>query len=364
MGLAVLGANALTLTAANSYTGGTDVEEGILEVATPAALPGYNVPGMVAVESGATLAVCVGGSNDWNSGASDNIGALLGNATFNAGSFLGIDTTDATSGSFAYNSNISGNQGLEVLGDGTLILGGSNTFGGTTTIATGATLTLSNPLALAESTLDTSGGGSLSFGSLSLATPVILGGLQGSGDLALQNASSGAISLTVGANNAETTFFGSLSGPAGSQLITIDSGTLFLNGNGSPSYAGAIDVAAGTLEAASTSALPGYNVSGQVVVEPGATLAVRVGGCGDWNSGTTDDIGVLLSNATFSTGSFLGIDTSDGYLSYGSDLGGGVSLPLGLVVLGGNTLTLTAANSYTGGTDVRRRNVANQQRRR
>ena len=66
----------------------------------------------------------------------------------------------------------------------------------------------------------------------------------------------------------------------------------------------------------------------------------------------TDDISVLLANATFSTGSFLGIDTTDGDFTYASDIGGGVSSVMGLVKLGENTLTLTTANTYGGETDI------------
>ena len=68
-------------------------------------------------------------------------------------------------------------------------------------------------------------------------------------------------------------------------------------------------------------------------MEPGATLAVCVGGSNDWNVGTSPDISNLLSYATFNTGSFLGIDTGDGDFAYGGDLGGGGLLPLGPVNL-------------------------------
>ena len=71
----------------------------------------------------------------------------------------------------------SGPGGLIKAGSGTLILGASNgpsnTFSGTTLIS-GGTLTLGNSEALLDSTLDTSGAGNLSFGSLTAAT---LGGL-------------------------------------------------------------------------------------------------------------------------------------------------------------------------------------------
>ena len=86
----------------------------------------------------------------------------------------------------------------------------------------------------------------------------------------------------------------------------------------------------------------------------GATLAVMVGGASDWNSGASDDIGTLLGNTAFAGGSSLGIDTTDAYggFTYGGTIADTATGPLGLVVLGENTLTLTAANTYTGGTVV------------
>ena len=98
-----------------------------------------------------------------------------------------------------------------------------------------------------------------------------------------------------------------------------------------------------------------YNSPDKVTVEDGATLAVLVGGSTDWNpNGGTDNIHYLLANANFKTGSYLGIDTGDGDFSYAGDLGYGdaPNLPLGLAVLGGNTLTLAAPNTYSGGTNI------------
>ena len=47
------------------------------------------------------------------------------------------------------------------------------------------------------------------------------------------------------------------------------------------------------------------------------------------------------TNAQFSCGSALGIDTSDGSFVYGSNIADTAGGPLGLVKLGDNTLTLT-----------------------
>ena len=130
----------LTLTGDNSgFNGSIEVTAGAtLEAATPDALGGSSF-GNVSVEKGGTLTVPVGGPGDWNS---SDISTLLQGATFVAGSFLGIDTTD---GSFSYGGLIGGksNDGpdLLVLGDNVLTLDENNTgFTGTIEVTAGATL--------------------------------------------------------------------------------------------------------------------------------------------------------------------------------------------------------------------------------
>ena len=76
--------------------------------------------------------------------------------------------------------------GLVKLGSNALTLSANNTYYGSTLIS-GGTLAVASSLALQNSTLDTSGSGSLSFGSMTAAT---LGGLTGPGTLGLANTSS------------------------------------------------------------------------------------------------------------------------------------------------------------------------------
>ena len=78
--------------------------------------------------------------------------------------------------------------------------------------------------------------------------------------------------------------------------------TLVLSGNNS--YNETI-ISAGTLEAKYPYSLPNNTISGAVIIDQGAMLAIRVGGGSEWNSGQ-DDIGYLLSAMTFPLGSALG----------------------------------------------------------
>ena len=80
-------------------------------------------------------------------------------------------------------------------------------------------------------------------------------------------------------------------------------------------------------------------------VASGATVAVLVGsGTNGW---TTGQIASLLTSGSWAKNAILGLDTSNGNVSYG-----GIVQAVGLTALGVNTLTLTGANTYSGPTTV------------
>ena len=89
--------------------------------------------------------------------------------------------------------------------------------------------------------------------------------------------------------------YDSLSGTMG--LVKIGPNTLILFGTDVNTYTGGTTVAAGTLQAPNTSACR-RTTTYLHRTAPGAVLAVNVGTTGDWNSGSTDDIGTLLNHAT------------------------------------------------------------------
>ena len=146
-----------------------------------------------------------------------------------------------------YAGSIGGNEGLAKLGSGTLTLSAANTYNGVTTVSAG-TLDLSNQNALQNSTLATSGTGGVAFDSSVAGHAFTLGGLSGSGNMTLQDnaATPNAVALTVGGNNASTTYSGVLSG----------AGSLIKSGNGvmtvanSNTYSGATTILGGTLKLA------------------------------------------------------------------------------------------------------------------
>ncbi len=138
---------------------------------------------------------------------------------------------------------LSGPGGLSVAGSGTLTLGVSNSYTGTTLVSNG-TLTLADSNALSGSTFDTTGTGTLNLqggiGGFSF------GGLQGSGNLLMTDAFGNDLALTVGDNNSNTTFSGALSDSNnGGSLTKVGTGTLTLSGTNT--YLGGTTVLDGTL---------------------------------------------------------------------------------------------------------------------
>ncbi|RYD82565.1 MAG: hypothetical protein EOP84_09210, partial [Verrucomicrobiaceae bacterium] len=149
-GLIKKGTGILALTGTNSYSGVTAIQEGTVRFAKQASLynsdPAKWTASNIVVQAGATLALNVGGTGEFT--ASDvAFFAGLGTATggLTNGANLGIDTTNAV-GNFTYTSPIvdgnggSNSLGLTKLGAGTLVLTGSNTYTGSTTIGAGGTL--------------------------------------------------------------------------------------------------------------------------------------------------------------------------------------------------------------------------------
>jgi autotransporter-associated beta strand protein len=167
--------------------------------------------------------------------------------------------------------NSGGASALTMAGSGTLLLSAANTYSGPTTIDAG-TLQLNSALAAKNSTVAVNVNNGLAFGS-GVTAPSI-GGLAGSGNvnLATTDATPLAVVLTVGGNNANTTYSGTLSGSGG--LTKVGAGAMILAG--SNLYSGGTEVEDGTLVAAN-GANGSATGSGNVTLS-GGTLAGGAGG--------------------------------------------------------------------------------------
>ena len=286
---------------------------GVLNIG-PGGISNYYGPEAVNLNGGT-----LGAYASWSSSLSMTIG---GPATVNPqGNVIGLSGA------------LSGTGSLTETGSGTLTLGGGNTFSGRTLIG-GGTLALANGLALQNSTLDTSGTGMLSFTNLTSGT---LGGLQGSGNLALGNTASAGVTLSVGANNANTTFAGALTGSGGS-LGKIGAGMLTLTG--ASSFGGGATVNVGTLQYGVNNALP---TSGAVRIN-NATLDLSA------FSGTVGSVTLAGGTITGNTGATL---TGSSFAVQNGTIAvnlAGASAVLAKTTTG--TVVLSGSNNYGGGTTI------------
>lgn len=344
----------LVLTGTNTYTGDTTVSAGTLQIGD-------------------------GGST----------GSILGDVVVDSGATVGFNRTDSTT----FSGDISGDGGLTQAGAGTLILTGTNSFTGTTTIASGTlqlgdggtsgalsgpilnnaalvfdrsdaltyagaisgmgtltkqgagTLTLTGTnsftgaTTVSAGTLAISGGASLADGArLTVGAGATLslddadetvGSLAGAGTVAL-----GSHTLTAGGDGTSSTFSGTLSGTGG--LTKTGDGTLTLSGTNT--YSGTTTVSAGTLVAQGNDALADFSA---LSVASGATLDLQMTGTkelGAISGGGT----VQLNAATLS----VGADNSSGTFA------GVLSGTGGLTKVGSGTLTLSGDNTYEGTTTL------------
>ncbi len=301
--LTKIGNNTLTLSGANTYSGGTAVNGGFVAISAAGATPG-------SASSLGVVPATVSAAN-----VTLNGGGLLDTASLTLNANRGITLAgngllDATPGvTFTVNGNISGSGGLTVDGGagdtGVLVLDGTNSFSGTTTLSDG-TLTLGSPLALENSTLNYVGG-TLGFGSLTAAT---LGGLTGSASF------TSPVALTIG-NGGATTFTGLISGSG--SLLQAGTGTAILGvgASGGAAFTGGVTVQDGTL---------------------------TLGGVGSMNAGAN----------TIQVGSFHGLQTtttlnvvdSASVTTTGQIVVGQVSGVIANLVVGGGT----GGGSLSGGT--------------
>jgi fibronectin-binding autotransporter adhesin len=222
--LVMAGPGTQILSGTNTYSGGTNINGGVLNFA-PAALP-YNTSPPNITFGGGTL--------QW--AANNTLDVSAGIAPLAAGVSAGVDTNG---NSVTFATPLSGTGGLTKAGAGTLTLPVVETYTGFTTI-TGGTLNLTNAAALQQSNVNVLANNSLTF-SGTAAPASAIGGLSGSGSVNL-----GATVLTVGGNNGNSAYTGGLSG-AGS-LIKTGTGTLSLAG--ANTYSGATNITGGILRIA------------------------------------------------------------------------------------------------------------------
>jgi autotransporter-associated beta strand protein len=203
------GAGTLTLSGANTYTGGTTINGGTLSLAADD----------VMTNSGAILVN--GATFDINS-HSDTVGLVSvssGAVTGTTGVLrIGGFVANNNAGQVIISANLAGSGALTKTGAGTLTLSGSNSYTGTTTIESGATLLIANDYALSGNQLVSNSG------ILMLDTGVVLPALTVSGDVILaSDVNSNGAQLY---NNQVTIATGDMDNPL---TITSENSTILFN---------------------------------------------------------------------------------------------------------------------------------------
>ncbi|MEM6600360.1 MAG: autotransporter-associated beta strand repeat-containing protein, partial [Verrucomicrobiota bacterium] len=238
-GVTKSGAGNVTFTGDNTYSGGTTINAGTLQVGN-------------------------GGTTGSISGDVTNNGTL----TFNR-------SDDVT-----FSNVISGTGGMTKEGSGMLTLSGENTHSGITFINDGV-LRLGNSLALQHSTVSINTIGGLDVNGLDAT----LGGLAGNRNLNL-----GATTLTIGNNNEDSDYSGDISGTG--NLIKIGTGDLELNGDNT--YSGTTTISVGRLTIGDNNLNSLANSA--ATVNAGATLRLE-----DVDENDAVSIGSLAGAGTFLT---------------------------------------------------------------
>jgi fibronectin-binding autotransporter adhesin len=294
------GAGTLVLNAANTYTGGTVVAAGTLQV-----------------------------------GSGNNTGSILGDVATAGGAVLAFDRNDP----YAFAGVVSGAGELRQIGTGTTILTNDNTYTGGTTVSAG-TLQLGNGGTTGSIVGDVANNGVLAF---NRSDTYVFGGLV-SGGGALVQAGPGTTVLTAdnaytgGTTIAQGTLQLGNGGATGAIVGNVaNNGTIVFNRSGAPyTYAGVISGGGQLVQAGpGTTVLTGENTyTGNTAIVAGV-LQLGDGG----NSGSIQ--GDVVDNAA------LSVNRSDTVILPGQITGSGI-----FVQQGPGTTILTGNSTYSGGTAI------------
>ncbi|EAW8025084.1 TPA: autotransporter outer membrane beta-barrel domain-containing protein [Salmonella enterica] len=337
------GDETLTLSGANSYTGGTTISGGTLVASNVEALGtgditdnatlelnaggdfANNIGGTGRVEKSGDDALTLSGSNTYTGGTLISGGTLVANDVNALGT--GDITDNATLALNAvgdFDNAISGSGKVEKSGDDALTLSGSNTYTGGTLISSG-TLVASNVEAL------------------------------GTGDVT-DNAT-----LEL---NTSGTFDNAISGSG----QVVKSGDKMLTLSGANSYSGGTLISDGTLVASNVESLGTgdvtnnatlelntggdftNNISGSGQVVKSGDDALALSGANSYTGGTLISSGTLVATNVDALGSGDVTDNATLELNTGGTFDNAISGSGQVVKSGDKTLTLSGSNTYTGGT--------------
>ena len=339
------GPSTLTLanSAANTYSGGTNIQNGTLVVGAPGALPANSAVSF-GDGSGSSGTLDLGGNAVSLSSLTENAGSnVIGSSgasaaglTFNGGvnssTFNGVikNTLGAGSGTVAL-----------TVASGNLTLGGANTYSGGTNV-TGGTLTLNG--SLAGPNINTSGTGVFniaSTASIPAATLLTNNATTNLGNpnttlATLNGAATGVLNLNGSNLSISTggTYAGAINDGTAPGTLNVPSGNLTLTG--SSNYSGTTTIQSGALLKA--------NHSDSATAPTKTSLGSPSGGNVTIVSGGTLDLGGNTANNTLNFGQKTFLVSGTGTTGAGSIINSGTALEEDAF----NNITLQGDTTFSG----------------
>ncbi|HBM0091392.1 TPA: autotransporter-associated beta strand repeat-containing protein [Salmonella enterica subsp. enterica serovar Tilburg] len=403
------GDDALTLSGANTYTGGTLISDGTLVASNVEALGTGDVTNNATLElnTGGTFDNAISGSGQVVKSGDDVLtlsgansysgGTLISDGTLVASNVEALGTGDVTDDATlelntggTFDNAIGGSGNVVKSGADTLTLSGSNSYTGGTLI-NGGTLVASNVEALGTGDVTNNATLELNTGGDFINNIGGTGRVEKSGDdtltLSGSNTYTGGTLINGGtlvASNVEALGTGDVTDNATLALNTggtfdnaisgsgqvVKSGDETLTLSGTNSYTGGTTISGGSLVATNVEALGTGDVTDNAVLElnTGGDFANNIGGTGSvvksgdetltlsgansYTGGTLISGGTLVATNVEALGTGDVTDNAVLELNTGGTFDNAISGSGQVVKSGDKTLTLSGANSYTGGTTI------------
>jgi len=323
------GAGALTLTAANTFTGGTSVTGGSLFLS--GASNRLSTTGNITINGSGTF-LDLGGNSQTTSGT-----VTLNRGTLQNGILTSTTNAFESNNSILVTAVLDGAVGLNRTGTGDLILSAANTYTGTTSLGGSGKIRINNISSL--------GTGTLSFNGGILELNANLGAIAN----AMTATSGNSFRLDSAPSGFNATFSGNLTGDATNGLIKSGTGGTITLSGANNTFAGDTTINSGRIALGNALALQNstYDTTGDTGV-----IGLNVIGF------TTPTLGGLAGNVNLATAitgygavSQLTLNPQSGTRTYSGVIANGAA-NMALVKTGAGTQVLSGANTYTGQTTV------------
>jgi autotransporter-associated beta strand protein len=365
------GASTETLTATNTYSGITTISGGTMSINSDGNLgmaPASAVANQITIANGATLQLTNGSAVTINSNRGLTLGSgggtiMTSGTTVNYGGAIagGSGLTKSDTGDLVLDNNASLNvPGSVTISAGRLFFTSQNALGtgavsvtSTLDYSGGSALTLANTVTLASGADVAARGAALTLPASTVlptsGTVIFNNDDQATTTLVVQAGVvlTGTLTVQVGGGNStvsSATLSGAITGAGG--LTKTQTGTLVLSSSAN-AYTGNTSISAGTLKLGASGVIPSGSSAGNVSIASGATL--DMGGFSTTINGLTGS-GTVDNSA--SGGPFT---LTVGGNNTTSTFGGTIQNTAGTLALaktGTGTLTLSSANTYSGGTII------------